>query len=326
MRLLKQFVFGAATLAALSAVPAGAADTYPAKPIRLIVGFAPGGATDVLARAVASRLGEKLHGSVVVENRTGAGGVIAGGAVAKAEPDGYTLAFASTGAFSIGPYLYKQKLPYDTVKDFAPVALVAQNTHVLVVNPAVPAKTVAELVAYAKSRPGELSYGSFGNGSTSHLLAEQFKTVAGVNAVHIPYAGSPAMATATMTGDVAFSVDTLQSSLPYIRSGKLRALAVVSPERSPVAPEIPTFKEAGLAGIDLKNWYGVVAPAGTPAEVLSTLGKAIDEIVADPAFRDFVGKQGGEPAQASGEAFGKFLAVQDRRWGELAKASGASID
>lgn len=325
MRLLKQFAVGAAAFATLCAAPAGAADAYPNKPIRLIVGFAPGGATDVLARAVASRLSEKLPGNVVVENRTGAGGAIAGGAVAKAAPDGYTLAFASTGAFSIGPHLYK-KLPYDATKDFVPVGLVSQNTHVLVVNPSLPVKTVAELVEYAKSKPGALSYGSFGNGSTSHLLAEQFKKTAGVDAVHIPYAGSPAMVTATMTGDVAFAVDTLQSSLPYIQSGKLRALAVVSPDRSSVAPEIPTFKEAGYAGIDLKNWYGVVAPAGTPAAVVNVLAKHIAEIVNAPDFRDFVAKQGGETAQASGAEFGKFLQVQDERWGDLVRASGATVD
>jgi tripartite-type tricarboxylate transporter receptor subunit TctC len=325
MKLLTKFALGVAA-ATLSTTAAVAADTYPTKPIRLLVGFAPGGATDVLARAIASRLAEKLPGNVVVENRTGAGGVIAGGAVAKAAPDGYTLAFASTGAFSIGPYIYKTKLPYDPIKDFVPVGLVAQNTHVLVVNPSVPAKTVAELVAYAKSKPGSLSYGSFGNGSTSNLLAEQFKTAAGVDAVHIPYAGSPAMVTATMTGEVAFAIDTLQSSLPYIQSGKLRALAVVSPDRSPVAPEIPTFKEAGLAGIDLKNWYGIVAPAGTPADVVAVLAKRVAEIVADPDFRAFVAKQGGEPTQASGEEFGKFLAVQDKRWSELVRASGATID
>lgn len=324
MKLLIQFAVGA-TVVAFSPLPASAAD-YPDKPIRLVVGFAPGGATDVLARAVATRLSEKLPGNVVVENRTGAGGTIAAGAVAKSAPDGYTLAFASTGAFSIGPFLYKQKLPYDTAKDFVPVGLVSQNTHVLVANAALPAKTVAELVAFAKSKPGALSYGSFGNGSTSHLLAEQFKKSSGIDAVHIPYAGSPAMVTATVTGDVAFSVDTLQSALPHIRAGKLRALAVVSPDRSPVAPDIPTFKEAGYAGIDLKNWYGIVAPAGTPAAVVDVLAKHIARIVDAPDFRDFVAKQGGETAQASGPDFGKFLQVQEQRWGGLVKASGATID
>ncbi|HEY0295346.1 MAG TPA: tripartite tricarboxylate transporter substrate binding protein [Bordetella sp.] len=326
MKILTKIIAAAVSTAALFGACAHAADSYPGKPIRLVVGFAPGGATDVLARTVASRLSEKLHGNVVVENRTGAGGLIAGNFVAKSAPDGYTLAFASTGAFSIGPSLYKKKLPYDPIKDFTPVALVSQNTHVLVVNPSVPAKTVAELVAYAKSKPGALSYGSFGNGSTSHLLAEQFKKLAGVDAVHIPYAGSPAMVTATMTGDVAFAVDTLQSSLPYIRSGKLRALAVISPDRSPVAPEIPTFKEAGYADIDLKNWYGIVAPAGTPAEVVDILAKNITEIVGSPDFRDFVSRQGGETATAQGPEFGAFLAVQEKRWGGLVKASGATVD
>jgi tripartite-type tricarboxylate transporter receptor subunit TctC len=325
MKFLKKIAFGLAAVAALSSIQAGAADTYPSKPIRLIVGFAPGGATDVLARAVASRLSANFPSGVIVENRTGAGGLIAANFVAKADPDGYTLAFASTGAFSIGPYVYK-KMPYDAIKDFTPVGLVAQNTHVLVVNPNIPAKTPAELVAYAKSKPGQLSYGSFGNGSTSHLLAEQFKKVTGVDAVHIPYAGSPAMVTATMTGDVAFSIDTLQSSLPYIRSGKLRALAVVSENRSPVAPEIPTFKEGGINGMDLKNWYGIVAPAGTPASVVTLLSKRIEEILASPDFRAFLAQQGGEPAQASGDAFGQYLVKQSERWGELAKQSGATID
>jgi len=326
MKIPSKIAAGTIATAALFGATANAVSAYPDKPIRLIVGFAPGGATDVLARFMASHLAEKLHGNVVVENRAGAGGLIAGNFVAKAAPDGYTLAFASTGAFSIGPALYKDKLPYDPIKDFTPVGLVSQNTHVLVANPSVPAKTVAELAAYAKSKPGALSYGSFGNGSTSHLLAEQFKTVAGVNAVHIPYAGSPAMVTAAMTGDVAFAVDTLQSSLPYIRSGKLRALAVVSPDRSPVAPEIPTFKEAGYPAIDLKNWYGIVAPAGTPAAVTDVLAKNIAKIVDSPDFRDFVSKQGGETAKASGADFGSFLKVQEKRWGELVTASGATVN
>ncbi|MGP1613722.1 MAG: Bug family tripartite tricarboxylate transporter substrate binding protein [Pollutimonas bauzanensis] len=325
MKLLKKITAGVMVLGALSSVQALAADAYPSKPIRLIVGFAPGGATDVLARSLANRLSAKFPKGIIVENRVGAGGLIGANAVAKANPDGYTLAFASTGAFSIAPYIQKT-LPYDAIKDFTPVGLIAQNTHVLVVNPDVPAKTVKELVDYAKSNPGKLSYGSFGNGSTSHLLAEQFKTAAGVDAVHIPYAGSPAMVTSTMAGDTAFAVDTLQSSLPYIRSGKLRALAVISESRSPVASDIPTFKEGGIDGIDLKNWYGVVAPAGTPESVVTMLSQDIAEVVADPDFRAFLAQQGSEPAAASGEEFSKFLAAQSKRWGELVKASGAQID
>ncbi|HEY4066425.1 MAG TPA: tripartite tricarboxylate transporter substrate binding protein [Burkholderiaceae bacterium] len=314
-----------AALGAFACVHAGAADAYPNKPIRLIVGFAPGGATDVLARVIAKGLAEKFPAGVVVENRVGAGGVIAASAVAHAAPDGYTLAFASTGAFSIAKYIYKS-VPFDAIKDFVPVGLVAQNTHVLIVNPSIPVNTPQELAAYAKAHPGALSYGSFGNGSTSHLLAEQFKTSTGVQATHIPYAGSPPMVTATMTGDVAFAVDTLQSAQPYIKSGKVRALAVVSETRSPVAPTIPTFKEQGLDGIDLKNWYGVLAPAGTPEAVVKLLAEQIARIVADPEFRKFLAEQGSEPASVSGAEFGKFLESQSTRWGALAKASNAKID
>lgn len=325
MKYLSRIGICLAIAAAMAGLGARAADTYPSKTVKLVVGFAPGGATDVIARFVANRLSSRLGSSVIVENRTGAGGTIAANAVAKADPDGYTLAFASTGAFSIAPSIYG-KLTYDPVKDFVPVALVAQNTHVLVVNPSVPAKTAAELIAHAKANPGKLSYGSFGNGSTSHLLSEQLRKVGGIEAVHVPYAGSPAMVTATITGDVAFSIDTIQSALPHIRAGKVRALAVVSENRSPIETGIPTFKEGGLEGIDLKNWYGVVAPKGTPEAAIALLAREIDRVVAEPEFREFLAKQGAEAAHASGPAFGKFLEAQRSRWGELAKASGARVD
>lgn len=302
-----------------------AADTVPAQPVRLVVGFAPGGATDVLARAIATRLSTKYPKGVIVENRVGAGGTIAAAAVADAKPDGHTLAFASTGAFSIAPSMYA-KLQYDPLKDFEPIALVAQATYVLVVNPSVPANNVRELVAYAKANPRKLNYGSFGNGSVAHLLGELFKTTTGTHAVHIPYAGSPAMAAATIAGDVQFSIDTLQSTLPHIKAGKVRPLAVVAAKRSGVAPDIPTFAEQGINGLDLQNWFGVVAPAGTPREVVEMLSRDIDAIVAEPEFRELCSRQGADAAHARGTEFGKFLLVQQQRWGALAKAAGVRVD
>lgn len=311
--------------AGASAVPMAFADeAFPSQAIRLVVGFAPGGATDVLARAIANRLSAKYPKGVIVENRVGAGGTIAAGVVANAKPDGHTLAFASTGAFSIAPSLFA-KLPYDPAKDFAPVALVAQATYALVVNPSVPAQNVREFVAWAKANPGKLSYGSFGNGSVAHLLGELFKTTAGVDAVHIPYGGSPAMVTATIAGDVAFSIDTLQSTLPHIRSGKVRPLAVVAGKRSGVAPDIPTFAEQGIAGLDLQNWFGVTAPAATPKDVVEMLARDIDAVVGEPEFRDLCSRQGADAAHARTAEFGRFLASQQARWGQLAKASGAKV-
>ncbi len=319
------FLFGLAAALAGASPAASAADAFPSQPVKLVVGFAPGGATDVLARAIATKLSAKYPNGVIVENRTGAGGTIAAGVVANAKPDGYTLAFASTGAFSIAPSLYR-KLPYDPAKDFVPVALVAQATYALVINPSIPARTVGEFVSYANANKGKLSYGSFGNGSVAHLLGELFKTSTGVDAVHVPYAGSPAMVMATMSGEVAFSLDTLQSTLPHIRSGKVRALAVVADKRSGVAPDIPTFAEQGVKGLDLQNWFGVVAPAGTPAAVTDMLARDIAAIVADPAFRELCSRQGADAAQATSTDFGKFLAAQQERWGQLATQSGARIE
>lgn len=321
----RNFVLAALAAAAGVASTGAAADSFPSRPVKLVVGFAPGGATDVLARAIANKLSAKYPHGVIVENRTGAGGTIAAGAVAMAKPDGYTLAFASTGAFSIAPSLYR-KLSYDPAKDFAPIALVAQATYVLSINPAIPARNVSEFVAYAQANKGKLSYGSFGNGSVAHLLGELFKTNTGVDAVHVPYGGSPAMVMATMSGEVAFSLDTLQSALPHIRAGKLRALAVVAAKRSDVAADIPTFAEQGIKGIDLQNWFGVVAPAGTPAAVTEMLMRDIGAIVAEPAFRELCSRQGADAAQAGGAVFGQFLATQQARWGQLAVQSGARID
>ena len=323
--MLKKRTFLGAMASGAFASLSSAQEALFSQPLRLIVGFAPGGATDVLARAIAARLSTKYPKGVIVENRVGAGGTVAANVVAKARPDGTTLAFASTGAFSIAPALYT-KLPYDPAKDFEPVALVAQATYVLVVNPSVPAKNVRELVAYAKANPGKLNYGSFGNGSVAHLLGELYKTTTRTHAVHIPYGGSPAMVSATIAGDVQFSIDTLQSTLPHIRSGKVRALAVVAAKRSDVAPEIPTFAEQGINGLDLQNWFGVVAPAGTPREMVNALARDIDAIVAEPEFRELCSRQGADAAQARGQEFGRFLSQQQQRWGALAKASGAKID
>jgi len=314
-----------AGLAMCAAPAASMADTYPSRPVKLVVGFAPGGATDVLARAIATRLGAKYPSGVIVENRTGAGGTIAANVVAKAQPDGYTLAFASTGAFSIAPSLYSN-LQYDPQQDFTPVALVAQATYVLVVNPKLPVGNVAEFVSYAKANGDKLSYGSFGNGSVSHLLAELLKSATGTQAQHIPYGGSPAMAMATISGEVAYSLDTLQSALPHIRAGKVRALAVVAAKRSSVAPDIPTFAEQGVKGLDLQNWFGVVGPAGMPKDIAEQLGRDIDAVVAEPAFKELCSSQGADAAQATGAAFGTFLKDQQERWGDLARQSGARIE
>lgn len=321
----RDFLLGALGFGGLWASSAVAAESYPSQTVKLVVGFAPGGATDVLARAIATQLSTKYPKGAIVENRTGAAGIIAAQAVAQARPDGHTLAFASTGAFSIAPSL-NRKLPYDPVKDFTPVALVAQATYVLVASSSLSARDAKEFIAYGRALGERLSYGSFGNGSINHLLGELLKGATGLQAVHVPYAGSPAMAMATMSEEVAFSIDTLQSALPHIRAGKLRALAVVAPRRSQVAPDIPTFMEQGIDGLDLQNWFGVLAPAGTPEETVQMLARDIGVIVNDPAFQDLCSRQGADAVPGGPAEFARFLAVQQERWGNLARQSGVQLN
>ena len=291
LRLLLGAAIGALIL---SHAPGATAQAWPAKPIRLMVPFPPGGSTDIVARIVAQKLSERLGQSIVIENRGGAGGTLGTAVVAKAAPDGYTLTVASTSTHVVAPGVYA-KLEYDPVKDFAPVGLMAISPYLLVVNPAVPAKTTQELVALAKQQPGKLNYASAGIGSTTHLAMEMLKSVSGTYMLHIPYNGNGPAGTAVVGGQVEILFGSLPALLPHAKSGRVRALAVGTPKRSPSLPEVPTVAESGYPGFDASLWLAIMAPAGTPQPVIERLNKEIVAVVAAADTREAFDKAGTEP-------------------------------
>ncbi|MDH1180381.1 tripartite tricarboxylate transporter substrate binding protein [Achromobacter mucicolens] len=318
----------AITIAAASALAfssAAIADAYPTKPIRLIIPFAVGGSTDNLGRVLAARLSEKLGQQVVADNRPGAGGNIGTDLVAKAPADGYTLLFATEGTLGINPSLYK-KLPFDPEKDFTPIAQFASVPNILVVNPRVQAKTVQELAAYAKSRPASLNMGSAGNGTTNHLSGELFQTMTGATFTHVPYKGSgPAMAD-LLADQIQLMFDNLPGSLPHVKAGSLRALAVTSAKRSPLLPDVPTMAEAGVPGYDVEVWFGVAAAKGLPAQTLATLSKAITEISQEPATIEKILNIGATPLTSTPAEFGSRIQEARIKWAPIVAHSGAKID
>lgn len=297
------------TAAALLAAAAGAASAqgYPNKPVRMIVGFPPGGGTDVVARVIGQKLSEWWGQAVAVENRPGATGTIGADAVAKSAPDGYTLIMGHVNSHAIAPNLFA-KLPYDPLKDFAAVSYVGYVPNVLAVHPSVPAKSVKELVALAKSKPGQLNYASSGNGSTQHLAGEMFKQLTGTDIIHVPYKGSGDAIKDLLGGVVAMNFDTMPPVLPHIQSGKLRGLAISTPKRLQQLPDVPTFEEEGIKGFDVTNWYGVMAPGGTPREIVTKLNADINKAMQVPEVRarlEAVGTQLNEQSAAQFEAFMK---------------------
>lgn len=318
----------AITIAAASALAfssAAIADAYPTKPIRLIIPFAVGGSTDNLGRVLAARLSEKLGQQVVADNRPGAGGNIGTDLVAKAPADGYTLLFATEGTLGINPSLYK-KLPFDPEKDFTPIAQFASVPNILVVNPKVQAKTVEELAAYAKSKPASLNMGSAGNGTTNHLSGELFQSMTGASFTHVPYKGSgPAMAD-LLADQIQLMFDNLPGSLPHVKAGSLRALAVTSAKRSPLLPDVPTMAEAGVPGYDVEVWFGVAAPKGLPAQTLATLSKAITEIAQEPATIEKILSIGATPLTSTPAEFGSRIQEARLKWAPIVAHSGAKID
>ncbi|MEP7182332.1 MAG: tripartite tricarboxylate transporter substrate binding protein [Betaproteobacteria bacterium] len=308
------------------AAPAHAqAPAYPTKPIRLVVPFPPGGATDLLARDVGQKLTEAWGQQVIVDNRPGAGGNIGTELVAKAAPDGYTLEMGTVGTHAINASLYS-KLPYDHVKDFVPVILVAGVPNVLVVNPSVPANTVAELIAYAKANPGKLNFASSGSGTSIHLSGELFKVMAGVQMTHIPYKGSAPAVQDLIGGQVQLMFDNLPPSLPQIKAGKLRALAVTSATRAPALPDVPTIAEAGLPGFEASSWFGVLAPAGTPPAIIAKLNAEIAKWLATPEAKEKLSRQGANAAGGTPEDFAKHITVETAKWAKVVKESGAKVD
>lgn len=300
--------------------------TYPDKPIRLVVGFPPGQATDIVARAAARKLQEALGQAVIVDNKPGAAGIIGSELVAKAAPDGYTLVVGSSGTMAINPSLYS-KLPYQPLKDFEPVSLLSVVPLFLAVSPGFPAKTAAELVQMAKATPGKINYGSGGSGVTSHLTMELLKNAQGIDLTHVPYKGSPAAVTDLIGGQVNAMIDTGPALLPHMRSGKLRVLAVASEKRNPAAPDVPTMAEAGLGNFVAPAWVGLAAPKGTPKEVIDILYKALQTHWRDaPDVREQLNGQGAEPAVMTPAEFRKYIQSEIEKWGLAVKLSGARVD
>jgi tripartite-type tricarboxylate transporter receptor subunit TctC len=313
-------------VAVLGAAPAAIAQDFPARPITLVVPYAAGGGTDIVARKVGQRLGEILGKPVVIENRPGAGSITGAAAVAKAAPDGYTLLFATVTTLAIQPNVHR-KLPYDPAKDFIPVGMVAGTPFVLTVTPKLPIRTVAELIAYAKRHPGELTFASGGFGTPHHLFGELLKNTAGIAMDHVPFTGSGQALPAAMGGHVSMIFSDVPPALPLIRENKLTALGVATKERIEAAPELPTLAESGLAGMDALGWLMLVAPAQTPAAVIDRLNGALRDVMAEPEVRKqildlaLVPVPYLTPAQAQ-----DYVASETRRWGEIVKLSGARVD
>jgi tripartite-type tricarboxylate transporter receptor subunit TctC len=297
------------------------AQTYPSRPIRLIVPFPPGGSTDILSRALAQKLSEGLSQPVVIDNRPGAGGSIGSEAAAKATPDGYTLVMGQLGPLAVSPAIYKN-LPYDPVKSFAPVSLMAMVPSVLVVNPQVAAASAGELIAYARANPGKLTYGSAGSGSTSHLTTEYFKLATGTDILHVPYKGVGPMLTDLISGQLSMGINGAPAVMPHVNSGRLRALAVTGLTRLPSLPQIPTLDESGVKGFDASGWYGILAPAGTAREIVMKLNAEIRRIMQTPELRARLDNEGAIPAAGSPEEFAAFIVSEIARWGAVLKRAG----
>lgn len=314
-------VLGAGLLGGTSAL----AQAYPTKPVTIIVPFAAGGTTDILARIIGQALTAELGQPVVVDNRAGAGGNIGGQAAAKAAPDGHTLFMGTVGTHAINASLYK-KMPFDPVKDFAPLTRVANVPNLLVANPAQPYKSVKDLIAYAKANPGKVNFGSSGNGSSIHLSGELFKSLAKVDMQHVPYKGSAPAVTDLLGNQIGIMFDNMPSAIQHVRSGKLVPLAVTTAKRSPELPNVPTIAEAGVPGYEATSWFGMFAPAGTPAPVLAKLNAAIVKVLAQPDVKKKINEQGAEVYSETPEQFAAFIQAESVKWGKVVKESGASLD
>ena len=316
-----------AVIIAAGATPlANAADeAYPSKPIRLVVPFPAGGPLDVVARAIGQKLTDAWGQPVIIDNRPGAGGNIGADLVAKSAPDGYTILEGALSTHAVNVSLYG-KMPYDPIRDFAPITLVAVTPNVLVLNPSVPANSVQELIAYAKAHPGKLSFGSGSNGSAGHLAGEAFKAEAGVDMVHIPYKGGAPAMQALLAGDTQLMFDNLSNSTPQLKAGKIKALAVTTAKRSALAPELPTLAEAGLPGLDIYTWWGFLAPAGTPKEIIAKWNAEVMRILVTPEMKAFFAQQGAEPAPTSPEEFSALIRREITKYAKIVKDSGAKVD
>ena len=313
-----------AILAALL-VPATALAAWPERPIRFIVPFPPGGGADIMARPMTALLSRNLGQQVVVDNRGGAGGTLAAALAAGAAPDGYTLFFGTAGTQAIHTSLYS-RLPYDPVRDFAPISLTHNAPRVLVVHPSLQVKSVTELIALARSKPGQLSFASAGNGGTNHLSGELFKVMAGVNMVHVPFKGAGPAVADVLAGRIGLTFDSIPVWVNHIRSGKVRALGVTSLQRSATLPEVPTVAESGLPGFDVANWLGVYAPAKTPRSVIDRMNAELGTAMADADIRRQLLEQGVEPKHTTPEELAALMRKDTVKWAKIVKASGAKLD
>jgi tripartite-type tricarboxylate transporter receptor subunit TctC len=323
-----RFVTGCAGLTAaalLFAATGAGAQSYPNKQIRFVAPFPPGGPADILSRTIGQNLSDSWSQQVVIDNRAGAGGNIGAEIVAKAPPDGYTMLMGFVGTHAINSSLYRT-MPFDPVKDFEPVALVAMVTIILVAHPSVPVKTVKELIALAKAKPGELSFGSPGNGTPQHLAGELFDTMTGVKMVHVPYKGAVPALTDLLGGRLSIIFSSMPPALPHVQTGKLRALGVTSATRSPVAPDVPTIAESGLKGYEVINWYGVLVPAKTPKEIVGKLNGEIVRIMNLPAVKERLAAQGAETYTSTPEKFADMIRTETEKWAKVVKFSGAQLD
>jgi tripartite-type tricarboxylate transporter receptor subunit TctC len=319
MSIRKSLIVAVAALAV--SVTSAQAENFPTRPITLVIPFAPGGSTSIVGRGIAEKMSELLGEKVIIDNRPGAGGTVGTRAVAKSEPDGYTLLLGYTGTLAIGPSLYKS-VGYDPRKDFAPIGMIGNAPNSLVVNPFFAPKTVGELIAYAKANPGKVNFGSAGAGTASHITGEYFARAAGIKLIHIPYKGTGPALTDVLGGHIPMAFAPIPASHTNVAAGKLRALAVTSNTRSGLLPDVPTIAESGLPGFDASLYYGLAAPAGTPRPIIDKLNKALRDALASAEVRRQLGNDGTEITPGSPEDYADFIDKDERKWAQLVKASG----
>jgi tripartite-type tricarboxylate transporter receptor subunit TctC len=330
MNLQRRALAAVALACAVGAIAPAQAQSWPTKSVRIVVPFPPAGTTDIVARSVASELQKMWGQSVVIDNRPGAGGNIGSDVVAKSAPDGYTLLMGTVGTHSINASLFAQngqKMPFDPVKDFVPITLCAAVPNVMVIYPKLPVNTVPEFITYAKANPGKINMASSGNGTSIHLTGELFKTVTGVYMVHLPYRGSAPALTDLMSGNVNVMFDNLPSAMPFIKSGKLKALAVTSKNPSPALPGVPTIEQAaGLKDFDASSWFGLFAPAGTPRAIVDKIQADVAKALSVPEVRERLQSQGAEPGGNTPDQFASFIKAETEKWARVVKLSNAKVD
>jgi len=314
-----------AACAQLAAPLTASAQAFPSKPVKLVVPFPPGGSLDNAGRLLAQKLSEAWGQQVLVENKPGAGGNVGADAVAKSPADGYTVVMGALSTHAVNPSLYA-KMPYDAARDFAPISLVAITPNVLIVNASTPIGSLKDLIGYAKANPGKVNFGSGSNGSAGHLAGELFKMETGTDVAHIPYKGGAPALQALLAGDTQFMFDNLANAMAQVKGGKVRALAVTTAQRSKLAPDLPTMAEAGMPGFDISTWYGLLAPAGTPPEVIAKWNAEVVKALNSPDVREKMLAQGAEPAPNTPAEFAAFIAREREKYAKIVKASGAKVD